>query len=117
MTSVEGLWAAEFGHSGAAFVPANAGIVVLETGRVFGGDTWFAYTGSYDLSGDGITGSLKVHRHHHDGNSIDAWETGEDVFQVEFALNWIKRLSIAEGVMTRGGNPLGLRLRKLAELP
>ncbi|HEX5183539.1 MAG TPA: hypothetical protein VFW19_10355 [Allosphingosinicella sp.] len=115
--SVEGLWAVEFGHAGAAFAPVNAGIVVLETGRVFGGDTWFAYTGDYEVNGSGITGSLKVRRHHHDGMSIDAWETGEDTFNVDFSVTWMSDQSAAEGVMTRNGQALGLRLKKLAELP
>lgn len=115
--SIEGLWAVEFGHAGAAFQAINAGIVVLETGRAFGGDTWFAYTGDYQNAGNGISGSLKVNRHHHDGQSIDAWETGEDTFNVEFAVTWVANGSLAQGTMTRNGVSLGLRLRKLAELP
>lgn len=114
---VEGLWTVEFGHAGAANVPVNAGIVVLETGRVFGGDTWFAYTGRYDVNGEGITGTLNVQRHHKDPDSIDAWQTGEDRFAVDFSVAWIGDRSVAEGTMSRDGNTLGLRLRKLAELP
>lgn len=116
MASVEGLWATEFGHAGSAFEPVNAGIVVFETGRVFGGDSWFAYTGEFDVGGDGIKGTLAVKRHHHDHGSIDAWGSGDDVFQVEFALKWLSE-EVLEGVMNRDENSLGLRLKKLAELP
>ena len=106
----------EFGHAGSAFEPTNAGIAVLETNRVFGGDSWFAYTGKFEVGAGGITGTLKVQRYHKDNFSIDAWETGEDTFDVEFAVNWVAD-AVAEGTMTRNDAPLGLRLRKLAELP
>jgi len=50
--SIEALWAVQF----TAFnmgttqtrVAKSGGVIVIETGRVFGGDTWQWYTGTYD---------------------------------------------------------------------
>lgn len=50
MTNVEGMWALLSGSNDAPDELVNGGIVVLETGRVFGGDSAMAYIGSYEVT-------------------------------------------------------------------
>jgi hypothetical protein len=52
--SIEALWAVQFtGANGVRFAKSG-GVIVLETGRIFGGDTWMWYTGAYKrLTEDG----------------------------------------------------------------
>jgi hypothetical protein len=45
--SVEALWAVEFTGAAGLRIAKSGGVLVLETGRLFGGDTWMWYTGSY----------------------------------------------------------------------
>ena len=54
---VEALWSVLF-MSGLQSV--GAGVVVLETGRIFGGDSNYYYVGSYMLSGSTINAKIEV---------------------------------------------------------
>lgn len=49
---LEALWSVEFQSSLGAM---GGGIVVLETGRVLGGDVQYTYIGNYKISPDGKT--------------------------------------------------------------
>ena len=53
--SIEGMWAAYFGDVDGKQL--NSGIVVLETGRLFGGDSYIAYLGKYQI-GSGRLGAV-----------------------------------------------------------
>jgi hypothetical protein len=46
MQDLEALWSLLFAAGNTPSV--SAGVVVLETGRIFGGDSWYYYTGSYE---------------------------------------------------------------------
>ena len=48
--SVEGLYSVEFGGTSGPLT--NGGIVVLESGRILGGDSGFYYIGSYEVRDD-----------------------------------------------------------------
>jgi hypothetical protein len=37
----------------------NAGVVIFETGRLFGGDSWYYYTGTYEGKNGKLTAKLK----------------------------------------------------------
>jgi hypothetical protein len=56
MQDLEALWSVLF------FVPGqpnlNAGVVIFETGRVFGGDSWYYYTGTYKSENGKLTATL-----------------------------------------------------------
>lgn len=52
------MWAVYFGDVEGGQV--NSGIVVLETNRVFGGDSFMAYRGHYEASGNRLTGSAHI---------------------------------------------------------
>lgn len=115
--SVEALYAVRFGHAGAPNLPLNGGVVVLETGRVFGGDTWFAYTGHYEVAGGTVTGNIHAVRHFNDPGSESAWGTQENEFDVQFTATSDDSFETAGGSVSRGGMQLGLRLVRVAELP
>ena len=50
--SIEALWAVHF-----TAAIRSAGIIILESGRIFGGDSWTYYTGNYERN---PSGSYKV---------------------------------------------------------
>src|SRR5215207_8497927 len=54
--NIEGMWAAYFGDVGGEQL--NSGVVVLETERLFGGDSMIAYLGSYTASGASVTATF-----------------------------------------------------------
>lgn len=56
--SLEGMWAVYFGDVDGEQV--NSGIAVLETGRIFGGDSLMAYLGSYEPTKGGVTGKARI---------------------------------------------------------
>jgi hypothetical protein len=55
--SVEALWTREFGLAGRW---ENGGVVVFETGRVFGGDCRYYYVGEFATVADRIEASAQV---------------------------------------------------------
>ena len=68
--NLEALWAAHFGDV-AAPDHFNGGVVVFETGRVFGGDSSFYYTGEYDTSGEAFSAQIKIT--HYSGDDVTAF--------------------------------------------
>ncbi|UAN04394.1 GrlR family regulatory protein [Achromobacter mucicolens] len=59
---LEAMWTVRFRRPGIDF---GAGVIVLESGRAFGGDSSFSYIGSYAVSPDGnaVTIKIRVSRH------------------------------------------------------
>jgi hypothetical protein len=45
--SVEALWAVQFTGANRHRIAKSGGVLVVETGRVFGGDIWQWYVGTY----------------------------------------------------------------------
>jgi hypothetical protein len=45
--NIEALWAVQFTGANAARIAKSGGVIVTETDRIFGGDTWMWYTGTY----------------------------------------------------------------------
>jgi hypothetical protein len=71
--SVEALWAIRFGtFAGRQLVRKSGGVVVLETGRIFGGDTWTHVTGTYELAGNNVNIDIRTGVHFTEG--------GESIF-------------------------------------
>ena len=50
--SIEALWAVQFTGVNGLRLAKSGGVLVVETGRVFGGDTWQWYVGTYQRIGD-----------------------------------------------------------------
>lgn len=65
---VEALWTATF-SSGSG--PKNGGVVVLDEGRLFGGDANFYYEGRYEVDGDAVKADFRAHHYH--GESLTAF--------------------------------------------
>lgn len=115
--TVEALYAVRFGHAGSPHLGLNGGVVVLETERLFGGDSWFAYTGNYVVAGNTVTGQLHAVRHFNEPGTESAWGTQENEFDVEFTATLNEAKTEALGSLTRGGIQLGMKLVRVAELP
>ena len=64
MESYEALWAVYFGDAGdsSGLRPgsANAGVAVLETQRIFGGDSQYYYLGTYEVEKDRMTATVTI---------------------------------------------------------
>jgi hypothetical protein len=58
--SIEGMWGFISGSVNAPDDMQDGGIVVLETNRVFGGDSAMAYVGRYEIDGENIRAEVKT---------------------------------------------------------
>ena len=63
-TEIDGIWAAEF------IVPGDmgTGVVFLQNGLIFGGDTGYYYKGNFKLESDQIVGRVTIS--HHSGEKV-----------------------------------------------
>jgi T3SS negative regulator,GrlR len=59
----EALYVVEFGDMAASGTYRNGGVIVLETGRVYGGDSGYYYVGTYSVKDGQLTGEVKVVKH------------------------------------------------------
>jgi hypothetical protein len=59
MTSVEGLWCFQSSSLNNPGVYEYGGTVVLETGRVLGGDSFLAYIGDYEVNGSQVSARVR----------------------------------------------------------
>jgi hypothetical protein len=57
MQDLEALWSVEFVAPGQNNI--NAGVVIFETNRLFGGDSWYYYKGTYAGENEKLTAQLK----------------------------------------------------------
>jgi hypothetical protein len=83
--SVEGLWIVRFGTADdPEIVPgySNAGVVVLETGRIFGGDFGHFYLGDFRVDRDMISGRARIT--HFNGPQLNAFGVNASTFEVCF---------------------------------
>ena len=61
--SLEALWTVEY-QDVSNWV--NGGVVVLETGRVFGGDGSFYYVGTFEPTSHGLSAEVRIVHYHGD---------------------------------------------------
>lgn len=59
MSSVEGMWKFQSGSAAEPSTLRWGGIVVLESGRVFGGDSVMAYRGTYEVDRNEISARVR----------------------------------------------------------
>jgi hypothetical protein len=117
--SVEGMWllrSNEVADLGTVMAPS---IIVLETGRLFGGDTAYFFIGSYEADGHQISGTanVKTHTVHPDLENVFGIK-GEIEHQVSFH-------GSVEGDTLKGkmetsmmpGLELDWTMQKLSDLP
>ncbi|CDO34014.1 hypothetical protein [Novosphingobium sp. KN65.2] len=120
--SVEGMWKFQSGSVGAENELIWGGIVVLESGRVFGGDSAMAYLGTYEVDRGKILARVRSW----------VWNTdlpGEELENVFRMQGDVEHVAVLEGDVGEGeingilksesmpGVELGARMVKIAELP
>jgi hypothetical protein len=115
MQQIESLYVVEFGDvAGAGY--RNGGVVILETNRVFGGDSGYYYLGDYEVFGHQFTASARVTKH----NPVWANAFGDDAIQFEIRVFGLIKDEIILANMERVDRPgfsLPLRLIRRAALP
>jgi hypothetical protein len=119
--SVEGMWAVYFGDVDQQQV--NSGIVVLETGRIFGGDSLIAYRGTYSVSNGHVQGSADTWAYNPTLEAITAFgEVNPEPAEVilDGHLGEQDGSQVIEGVIWKINNPgvqLPTRFVKICDLP
>lgn len=109
---VEAMWSVEFVTNQAT---GGSGIVVLETGRVMGGDSSYLYTGSYEFDRGILRAKIKVRKYAPGNQSVFGnlkefnltveGEPGHDQWELS-------------GVMDESAeNQIAIRLKRQDELP
>lgn len=112
--SVEGMWTVWF----RGVVGEGCGVLVLETERVFGGDSGWYYLGSYSIRDNQFKARVRVT---HYGAWIDAVSghgPADSPFDLTISGDRIDSRTIAaQGTTEDGSAVLDFQLRKIAELP
>jgi T3SS negative regulator,GrlR len=68
---IEGLWVIKFLTPNDPETDLNGGVVVVETGRIFGGDSGYFYIGSIEPASSGIwNAQVRINRHDPDIVSV-----------------------------------------------
>lgn len=114
------MWKFQTAHVGEPEVMRWGGIVVLESGRVFGGDSVMAYLGTYEVDRDNVTARVRSWTWNFDvGDS-------ENVFGMAGAIDYVALLDgtrkdrVITGHIAPEDYPeikLPCRMEKIAELP
>jgi hypothetical protein len=112
--TIEALWTVQFELANHGWT--NGGVVVLESGRLFGGDSQYYYVGHYGLDGRVISGSMRSTHYH--GPISTAFGTNEHHFELSIQAEWDGQRRI-NGLVVRPDLRAGLRFRmvKQADLP
>ena len=117
MISLEALWTIEF-----EVVTGweNGGVVVLETNRVFGGDSEYYYLGTFNasLSNSATKFTAEVRAVHYRGEARTAFGDSATDFTVKLEGEQVGE--VIEGKMYRTDNPqnaLRIRMTRRAALP
>ena len=115
MQGLEALYVVEFGDV-AGIDYRNGGVAVLETNRVFGGDSGYCYLGDYSIFGDRFAASVRITKH----NPVWANVFGDDAPEFDIHVLGIAKDDIIVATMERPDRPglrLPLRLKRKARLP
>lgn len=113
--SLEALWTLEFQTNNTW---TNGGVVVLESNKIYGGDSQYYYLGNYELNRDTIIAKISGTHYHGPINTI--WGTDEKQTQVSFTGTYDKDEGKIVGELTNSQNPdsaLKAVLTKRNELP
>lgn len=111
MESLEALWTVEYETVNGW---NNGGVVVLETGRVFGGDSQYFYVGKYSISGSTLNAIIDTT--HYFGERSTAFGDMAGTFQVSLVGNLMPDGTIA-GMMGRTDAAARLRFRMTRRAP
>lgn len=118
--SVEGMWKFQSGSLGEPDTLRWGGIVVLESGRVFGGDSVMAYLGTYDVDRETVSARVRSWTW-----NLDVGEV-ENVFGMTGPIDYIALMrgkregDVIAGYIAPEETPdlrLAIRMEKIADLP
>lgn len=114
--SIEALYSVSFGDILSSNPHENGGVIIFETGRVYGGDSGYYYLGTFETGQDKIKADITVTKHNPSwGNAF-----GDAAITFKIKVSASINDNIIEGHMTRSDMPqltLPVRLKKLAALP
>jgi len=109
------MWTVRYGRIDAIESDLAGGVAVIESGRLFGGDSGYAYKGEVNTAGHTITGTLTIIRH--DPSVMSIYGRDEDQFELAFEASRVSDARI-EGSFKRPGFPSArLVMTRIAELP
>lgn len=114
MSSIEAMWTVRFRGPGGAVGDLNGGVAIIESGRLMGGDSGYAYIGPIKVSGESVTGTLKIIRH--DPN-IESIFGDVDEFEIGFNGRRVSDTRIEGELLFQGHAAAGFFMNRLAELP
>ena len=112
--SIEGLWTARFGHYDAPNTWENGGVVVIESGRIFGGDSGTYYLGSVVLDGKSFDANFTVTIYDRE-RYITAFGNFET--PIEVSAKGERKGNVIVGRMSLGEVSIAFDLTKRADLP
>ena len=111
---VEALWSAEFRlPNGSNF---GAGIVVLETGRILGGDSSFTYIGEYSIKDGQVSGFIRSQKFSHSINLPSISGLDDSVIKIS-GMAGEKKMTLIGKIDVLPGFILEIDLTRRAELP
>ena len=119
MPQIEGLYVVEFGDvaiGGQTYTYWNGGVAVLETNRIFGGDSGYYYLGNYTIKDSQFEATAKIVKHN--PNWEDAFGSTSPSFNVKVRAT--VNNGIIEGFVDRLDPPqarLPIRLTWKEDLP
>ena len=108
MPSTEALYVVEFGDlapGGNSY--RNGGVAVLETNRIFGGDSGYYYIGTFSITANTIQADARIVRHNNNIAIPSVWGDNSPSFQV--TIQGTISNGIIQGFMERVGIP-GIRI-------
>lgn len=111
---LEAMWTVRFAGSNGIEAGSGGGVIVFESGRMFGGDTSFAYLGTYTVEQGKISAKIKVDRHGTGLHSITGLENFSLILRGTIDQNQFDVVGHVEG---RPERTLAVRLQRFAELP
>src|SRR6185437_15828431 len=114
---LEALWSVEFSSNVPGAGNYGAGIVVLETGRIFGGDGQYFYLGDYkyDIRTETATANLKVT--HYAGPAHSVFGPAKQFNLVLTGKPQREKFAFDGHVVERPQLTLKVRVTRRAELP
>ena len=101
---LRGPWTLDIGLLGRGDDQRRGGVLHVEPGHFFGGDSIFAYDGCWTLCGATMTAELEVHRHRGAPRTPTLFGTDEEHYRLECIGRLVWR-DLIEGKVRRPGFP------------
>lgn len=98
--------------------PGTGGVLLLETERGFGGDSGYAYVGTYNVSSDKFEANITISRFNFSPEVESAW--GPDVSELDVQASLTREDDIMYGTMwpkLAPDNKLAVFLVRFRDLP